>query len=76
MLQDLTILWILTVWNHDKRRRIIYEIFLEPLQKLKVIYLDDLLKFGKSCEELSWNHHFIAQKQEIAERAVYYCNLD
>ena len=29
-----------------------------------------LLKFGKSCEELSWNHHFIAQKQEITARAV------
>ena len=32
--------------------------------------MDDLLEFGKSCEELSWNHHLIAQKQEIAERAV------
>ena len=32
--------------------------------------MNGLLEFGKSCEELSWNHHFVAQEQEIAERAV------
>ena len=30
--------------------------FLEPSQKPKVIYTDNSLKFGKSCEVLAWNH--------------------
>ena len=29
--------------------------FLEPTRKPKVSYTDNSLKFGKSCEELSWN---------------------
>ena len=30
--------------------------FLEPNWKRKVIYTDNSLKFGKACEDLSWNH--------------------
>ena len=30
--------------------------FLEPTREPKVIYTDNSLEFGKSCEELSWNH--------------------
>ena len=30
--------------------------FLEPTRKPKVIYTDNSLEFGKSCEDLSWNH--------------------
>ena len=30
--------------------------FVEPTRKPKVIYTDNSLEFGKSCEELSWNH--------------------
>ena len=30
--------------------------FLELSEKPKVIYTDNSLEFGKSCEELSWNH--------------------
>ena len=30
--------------------------FLEPTTKPKVIYTDISLEFGKSCEDLSWNH--------------------
>ena len=30
--------------------------FLEPSQKPQGSYTNDLLKFGKSCEESSWNH--------------------
>ena len=30
--------------------------FLEPTRKPKVIYTDESLEFGKSCEDLSWNH--------------------
>ena len=30
--------------------------FLEPDKKPKVIYTDNSLEFGKTCEDLSWNH--------------------
>ena len=30
--------------------------FLEPSEKPKVIYTDNSLEVGKSCEDLSWNH--------------------
>ena len=30
--------------------------FLEPMRKPQVICTDNSLEFGKSCEELSWNH--------------------
>ena len=30
--------------------------FLEPTRKPKVIYNDNSLEFGKSCEDLSWKH--------------------
>ena len=48
--------------------------FLEPTRKPKVIYIVNSLKFGKSCEELSWNpctstpHR--SETNGIAERAV------
>ena len=48
--------------------------FLEPTRKPKVIYTDNSLEFGKSCEELSWNHcTSTPHRQEtngIAERAA------
>ena len=48
--------------------------FLEPSQKPKVIYTDNSLEFGKSCEELSWNHRTSkphrSETNEIADRAV------
>ena len=43
--------------------------FLEPTRKPKVIYTDNSLEFGKSCEELSWNH-CTSTKNGIAERAI------
>ena len=30
--------------------------FLEPSKKTKVVHIDNSLEFGKSCEDLSWNH--------------------
>ena len=48
--------------------------FLEPSEKPKVIYTDNSLEFGKSCEELSWNrctstpHRW--ETNGIVERAV------
>ena len=48
--------------------------FLEPTRKPKVIYADNSLEFGKSCEELSWNHctsrPHRSETNGIAERAV------
>ena len=39
-----------------KRRKKILRKFLEPSQKSKVVFADNSLMFGKSCEDLSWNH--------------------
>ena len=48
--------------------------FLEPTKKPKVIYTDNTSEFGKSCEELSWNHYTSTPHRSetnwIAERAV------
>ena len=48
--------------------------FLEPTRKPKVIHTDNSLEFGKSCEELSWNHctstPHRSETNGIAERAV------
>ena len=48
--------------------------FLEPTTKPKVIYTGKSLEFGKSREEVSWNHCTSTQHRsetnEIAERAV------
>ena len=47
--------------------------FLEPTRKPKVIYTDNSLEFGKSCEGLSWNHctstPHRSETNGIAERA-------
>ena len=48
--------------------------FLEPTRKPKVMYTDNSLEFGKSCEESSWNHctstPHRSETNGIAERAV------
>ena len=48
--------------------------FLEPTRNPKVIYTDNSLEFGDSCEELSWNHCTLtphrSETSGIAERAV------
>ena len=48
--------------------------FLEPSHKPKVIYTDNSLEFGKSCEDLSWNHRTSTPHRSdtngIAERAI------
>ena len=47
--------------------------FQEPSQKPEVIYTVFSLEFGKSCEELSWNHRtstpYRSETNGIAERA-------
>ena len=48
--------------------------FLEPTRKPKVTYTDNSWEFGKSCEELFWNHCMStphrSETNGIAERAV------
>ena len=48
--------------------------FLEPPEQPKVIYIDNSLEFGKSCEDLPWNHRTStphrSETHGIAERAV------
>ena len=48
--------------------------FLEPSENPKVIYTDNSLEFGNSCEDLSWNHRTStphrSETNGIAERAV------
>ena len=48
--------------------------FMEPTKKPKVIYTDNSLELGKSCEDLSWNHctstPHRSETNGIAERAV------
>ena len=48
--------------------------FLEPNRKPKVIYTDNSLEFGKSCEDLLWNHctstPHRSETNGFAERAV------
>ena len=48
--------------------------FLEPTRKPKVIYTDNSLESGKSCEELTWNHctstPHRSETKGIAVRAV------
>ena len=47
--------------------------FLDPSQKLKVIYTDNSSEFGKSCEEISRTHRtstpYRSETNGIAERA-------
>ena len=48
--------------------------FLEPDENRKAIYTDNSLEFGKTCEDLSWNHctstPHRSETSGIAERAV------
>ena len=48
--------------------------FFEPSHKPKVTHTDNSLEFGKSCEDLAWNHRTStphrSKTNDIAERAV------
>ena len=59
VVQDLATQWIQSYpcknksWQETEKS---LRKFLEPSQRPKVFYTDISLEFGKSCEELSWNH--------------------
>ena len=57
-----------------RRRKRVYESFWSRQWRPKVIYTDKSLEFGKSCEDLPWNHRTSTLRRSetngIAERAV------
>ena len=67
-------IWQLSGYNPSRAEQKLLRKFLEPTRKPKVIYTDNPLGFGKSCEDLSWNpgtstpHR--SETNGIAERAV------
>ena len=59
VVQDLTTQWLQsypckTKTSQETQKNLMK--FLELARKRKVIYNDNSLELGKSCEELSWNH--------------------
>ena len=59
VVQDLATQWIQSYPCKTKSSQVTQKNLmkcLEPTRKPKVIYTDNSLAFGKSCEELSWNH--------------------
>ena len=79
VLQDLATQWIQaypckTKTSQKTQRKRSLQKFLEPNRKPKVIYTDNSLEFGKSCEDLSWNHctstPHRSETNGIAERAA------
>ena len=77
MVQDLATQWIQaypckTKISQETQRSL--QKFLKPVRNPKVIYTDNLLEFGKFCEDLSWNLCTSAPHRSetngIAERAV------
>ena len=77
VVQDLATQWIQSYTCRTKTSQEMensLQKFLEPARKPKVIYADNSLEFGKSCEDLSWNHcRSTPHRSEtigIAERAV------
>ena len=76
-MQSLYKLWILSGYNNttksSQETKKSLRKFLGPWEKLKVIWTDNSLEFGKACEELSWNHCTSTPhctENDIAGRAV------
>ena len=64
VVQDLANQWISQETEKSLRK------FLEPSQRPKVMCTENSLVFGKSCEEVSWNHRTRSETNGFAERAV------
>ena len=77
VVQDLATQWIQSYPFKTKTSQETQEsliVLLEPTRKPKVIYTDNSLEFGKSCEELPWNHCTSTPRRSetngVAEKAV------
>ena len=77
VVQDLATQWIQsypckTKTSQETQKNLMK--FLEPTSKPKVIYTNNSLECGKSCEEVSWNHCALtphrSETNDIAKRAV------
>ena len=77
VVQDLATQWIQsypckTKTSQETHRSL--QKFLEPERKPEVMYTDNSMEFGKTCEDLSWNHctstPHRSETNGIAERAV------
>ena len=77
VVQDLATQWVQsypckTKSSHETRKKL--STFLEPSQAPKVVCANNLMEFGKACEDLSWNHrtstHHRSETNAIAERVV------
>ena len=77
VVQDLATQWIQsypckTLTSQETQKSLMK--FLEPTRKPKVIYTDNSIEFGKSCEESSWKHCMStphrSETNGVAERAV------
>ena len=77
VVQDLATQWLQsypwkTKTSQETQKNLVK--FLEPTRKPKVIYTDNSLEIGKSCEESTWNHCSStlhrSETNGIAERAV------
>ena len=77
VVQDLATQWIQacpckTKTSQETQRSL--QTFMEPDRNPKVIYTDNSLEFGKTCEDLSWNYctstPHRSETNGIAERAV------
>ena len=77
VVQDLATQWIQSCPCKNKKSQETEKSlrkFMEPSRKPKVICAGNSLEFGKSCEELSWNHRtstpYRSETNGIAERTV------
>ena len=77
VVQDLATQWIQSYpckTNTSQETQKSLQKFLEPTRKPKVIYTDNSLEYGKSCEDPFWNHSTStphrSETNGIAERAV------
>ena len=76
MVQDLATQWgsILPVQKTLQETEKSLRKLFEPSHKPKVIYTDNALEFGKSSEDLSWNHRTStphrSETNGMAQRAV------
>ena len=88
VVQDLVTQWLQSFPCKTKTSQETHESpmkFLEPTWKPKVMYTDNSLEFGKSCEELCWNHcsstrhrsqtNCLAEKVVRRKKGSYVCGI-
>ena len=72
LLNGLNLIRAKQISSHETEKSLLK--LLEPSRRPKVAFSDNSLEFGKSCEDLSWNHRTSTphrtETNGIAERAV------